>query len=57
MTLLVTCCVGFIGSNFVLGWRAQSSEPIANLDKLRYEVNVQRGGDREGFSKQYGTAE
>ncbi|MFY8178887.1 MAG: NAD-dependent epimerase/dehydratase family protein, partial [Limnohabitans sp.] len=32
MTLLVTGCAGFIGSNFVHTWLAQSDEPIINLD-------------------------
>jgi nucleoside-diphosphate-sugar epimerase len=34
MTLLVTGGAGFIGSNFVLGWLAQSDEPVVNLDAL-----------------------
>jgi len=32
MTILVTGGVGFIGSNFVLDWFAQGSEPVVNLD-------------------------
>ncbi|MCD0504123.1 dTDP-glucose 4,6-dehydratase [Bordetella petrii] len=36
MSILVTGGAGFIGSNFVLGWLAQSDEPVINLDKLTY---------------------
>lgn len=39
MTLLVTGGAGFIGSNFVLDWLSQSSEPIVTLDKLTYAGN------------------
>jgi dTDP-glucose 4,6-dehydratase len=39
MTVLVTGGAGFIGSNFVLDWFAQGSEPIVNLDKLTYAGN------------------
>jgi dTDP-glucose 4,6-dehydratase len=39
MTILVTGGAGFIGSNFVLQWFAQSSEPLVNLDKLTYAGN------------------
>lgn len=41
MTILVTGGAGFIGSNFVLDWLAQSGEPIVNLDKLTYAGNLQ----------------
>ncbi len=37
--ILVTGGAGFIGSNFVLDWLAQSDEPILNLDKLTYAGN------------------
>jgi dTDP-glucose 4,6-dehydratase len=40
MTILVTGGAGFIGSNFVIDWLAQSSEPIVNLDKLTYAGNL-----------------
>jgi dTDP-glucose 4,6-dehydratase len=40
MTLLVTGGAGFIGSNFVLDWLAQSNETIVNLDKLTYAGNL-----------------
>jgi dTDP-glucose 4,6-dehydratase len=39
MTILVTGGAGFIGSNFVLQWFTQSSEPLVNLDKLTYAGN------------------
>ena len=39
MTVLITGGAGFIGSNFVLDWFAQGSEPIVNLDKLTYAGN------------------
>jgi len=39
MTLLVTGGAGFIGSNFVLDWLAQSDETVVNLDKLTYAGN------------------
>ncbi len=38
--LLVTGGAGFIGSNFVLDWLADSDEPILNLDKLTYAGNL-----------------
>ena len=41
MTILVTGGAGFIGSNFVLDWLAQSEEPVVNLDKLTYAGNLE----------------
>ena len=41
MTIFVTGGAGFIGSNFILDWLAQSDEPIVNLDKLTYAGNLQ----------------
>ena len=41
MSILVTGCAGFIGSNFVHTWLAQHDEPIVNLDKLTYAGNLQ----------------
>ena len=38
--ILVTGGAGFIGSNFVLDWLAQSDEAIVNLDKLTYAGNL-----------------
>ena len=40
MTLLVTGCAGFIGSNFVHTWLGASDEKIVNLDKLTYAGNL-----------------
>jgi dTDP-glucose 4,6-dehydratase len=40
MTILVTGCAGFIGSNFVHTWLSQSDEPVINLDKLTYAGNL-----------------
>jgi dTDP-glucose 4,6-dehydratase len=40
MTILVTGGAGFIGSNFVLDWLAQSDEPVINLDALTYAGNL-----------------
>jgi dTDP-glucose 4,6-dehydratase len=41
MTILVTGSAGFIGSNFVLDWLAQSDEPVINLDALTYAGNLE----------------
>ena len=41
MTLLVTGGAGFIGSNFVLDWLAQSDEVLINLDALTYAGNLE----------------
>ncbi|MDB5764008.1 MAG: dTDP-glucose 4,6-dehydratase [Herminiimonas sp.] len=38
--ILVTGGAGFIGSNFVLDWLAQTGEPVVNLDKLTYAGNL-----------------
>ena len=40
MTILVTGCAGFIGSNFIHTWLASSDEPVVNLDKLTYAGNL-----------------
>jgi dTDP-glucose 4,6-dehydratase len=40
MTILVTGCAGFIGSNFVHTWLSESNEPLVNLDKLTYAGNL-----------------
>jgi dTDP-glucose 4,6-dehydratase len=40
MTILVTGCAGFIGSNFVHTWLSSSSETVVNLDKLTYAGNL-----------------
>jgi dTDP-glucose 4,6-dehydratase len=41
MRILVTSGAGFIGSNFVLDWLAQSDEPLISLHKLTYADNVE----------------
>jgi dTDP-glucose 4,6-dehydratase len=40
MTILVTGCAGFIGSNFVHTWLSSSDEVVVNLDKLSYAGNL-----------------
>ena len=40
MTILVTGCAGFIGSNFVHTWLSSSDEVVVNLDKLTYAGNL-----------------
>jgi dTDP-glucose 4,6-dehydratase len=40
MTILVTGCAGFIGSNFVHTWFSSSDETVVNLDKLTYAGNL-----------------
>ena len=39
--ILVTGGAGFVGSNFVLEWLAESGEPVVNLDKLTDAGNLQ----------------
>jgi dTDP-glucose 4,6-dehydratase len=48
MTLLVTGGAGFIGSNFVLDWLAQSDEPVVNLDALTYAGNLSNLASLQG---------
>lgn len=40
MTILVTGGAGFIGSNFIRNWMAETEEPVVNLDKLTYAGNL-----------------
>jgi dTDP-glucose 4,6-dehydratase len=40
MTILVTGCAGFIGSNFVHTWLTSSDEQVINIDKLTYAGNL-----------------
>lgn len=40
-TILVTGGAGFIGSNFVLDWIAQTGGTVVNLDKLTYAGNLE----------------
>jgi dTDP-glucose 4,6-dehydratase len=54
MTILITGGAGFIGSNFVLDWLAQSDELVINLDALTYAGNLAnlaklQGDARHGF--------
>ena len=51
MTLLVTGGAGFIGSNFVLDWLAQSDEPVINLDKLTYAGNCENLASLDGDAR------
>lgn len=51
MTILVTGGAGFIGSNFVVDWLAQSSEPVINLDKLTYAGNLRNLSSLDGDSR------
>lgn len=41
MSILVTGGAGFIGSNFVLDWLANSDETVVNVDKLTYAGNLE----------------
>jgi len=56
MTILITGCAGFIGSNFVHTWLAETDESVVNLDKLTYAGNLEnlqslRGDERHLFVK------
>ena len=51
MTILVTGGAGFIGSNFVLDWLAQSDEPVVNLDALTYAGNLQNLAALQGHAR------
>ena len=46
--ILVTGGAGFIGSNFVLDWVANSQEAVVNLDKLTYAGNLQNLASLDG---------
>ncbi|MDR2787749.1 MAG: dTDP-glucose 4,6-dehydratase [Candidatus Accumulibacter sp.] len=48
MTVLVTGGAGFIGSNFVIDWLAERSEPVINLDKLTYAGNLENLAELRG---------
>jgi dTDP-glucose 4,6-dehydratase len=52
MSILVTGGAGFIGSNFVLDWLAQSDELVINLDKLTYAGNLQNLAALAGDARQ-----
>ncbi len=51
MTLLVTGGAGFIGSNFVLDWLAQSDERLINLDALTYAGNLHNLASLDGDAR------
>ena len=51
MTILVTGGAGFIGSNFVLNWLAQSDERVINLDVLTYAGNLENLASLDGDSR------
>jgi dTDP-glucose 4,6-dehydratase len=48
VTILVTGGAGFIGSNFVLDWIAETGEAVVNLDKLTYAGNLANLSSLEG---------
>ena len=49
--ILVTGGAGFIGSNFVLDWLAQSAEPVLNLDAMTYAGNRENLAAVDGDSR------
>lgn len=49
--ILITGGAGFIGSNFVLDWLAQSDEPVVNLDKLTYAGNLKNLSSLDGDAR------
>lgn len=51
MAILVTGGAGFIGSNFVLDWLAQSDELVLNLDKLTYAGNLENLDSLQGDTR------
>ena len=51
MTILVTGAAGFIGSNFVLDWLAQSDEKVINLDDLTYAGNLENLASLDGDAR------
>ena len=46
--IVVTGGAGFIGSNFVLDWCAQSDEAVLNIDKLTYAGNLENLQNLQG---------
>ncbi|MDE2277006.1 MAG: dTDP-glucose 4,6-dehydratase [Burkholderiales bacterium] len=51
MSILVTGGAGFIGSNFVLDWLAQSDETVVNLDALTYAGNLRNLASLQGDAR------
>ena len=51
MSILVTGCAGFIGSNFVHVWLRSHDETLINLDKLTYAGNLQNLQDLRGDAR------
>lgn len=51
MTILVTGCAGFIGSNFVHVWLKEKDETLINFDKLTYAGNLANLADLDGDSR------
>jgi dTDP-glucose 4,6-dehydratase len=49
--IFVTGGAGFIGSNFVLDWLAQGTEPVLNLDKLTYAGNRENLASLDGDAR------
>jgi dTDP-glucose 4,6-dehydratase len=49
--VFVTGGAGFIGSNFVLDWLAQSDEKVINLDALTYAGNLENLATVDGDSR------
>ena len=49
--ILVTGAAGFIGSNFVLDWLAQSDELVINLDALTYAGNLENLASLDGDAR------
>ncbi|MBB4170528.1 dTDP-glucose 4,6-dehydratase [Rhizobium sp. BK538] len=49
--ILVTGGAGFIGSNFILDWLAQSDEPVLNLDALTYAGNSENLASLSGDAR------
>lgn len=51
MSIFVSGGAGFIGSNFVLDWLAQSDESVINLDKLTYAGNLENLAGVQGDAR------
>ena len=49
--IFVTGGAGFIGSNFVLDWLAQSDEAVLNFDKLTYAGNLKNLASLQGDAR------